>query len=111
MAAPSAEARAPTGQAEPDNTKKNERDRGDTLTPLDQGNSSAETIITANVRKGMMDEPSLSFTAKNVKVVTTGTRVTLRGPVKNAAEKTLIASVATRTTGVSDVDNQLEVTP
>jgi osmotically-inducible protein OsmY len=109
MAVPSTQARAPTEQAEPDNTRKNERDRGDSVTPLDQGNSTAETDITANIRKGMMAEPSLSFTAKNVKVVTSGTRVTLRGPVMNAAEKTLIAAVATRTTGVSAVDNQLEV--
>lgn len=78
---------------------------------MDQGNSSDETAITARIRRDMMAEPSLSFTAKNVKVVTTGSRVTLRGPVMSAAEKTLIAQVARRTPGVSDVDNQLEVKP
>jgi hyperosmotically inducible protein len=98
-------------KAAADNTEKNVRDRGETLTPMDQGNSSDETAITARIRRDMMAEPSLSFTAKNVKVVTTGSRVTLRGPVMSAAEKTLIAQVARRTPGVSDVDNQLEVKP
>lgn len=108
---PAAEARAAGTQAEPDNTRRNVRDREDTVTPMDQGNSTAETTITADIRKGMMAEPSLSFTAKNVKVVTTGSHVTLRGPVMSTAEKTLIAAVATRTTGVSEVDNQIEVKP
>jgi osmotically-inducible protein OsmY len=107
---PSTEARA-AGEAEPDNTKKNVRDRDDTVTPMDQGSSAAETTITASIRKEVMAEPSLSFTAKNVKVVTTGSRVTLRGPVMNTAEKTLIAAVAMRTTGVREIDNQLEVKP
>lgn len=102
----------------PDNTRTNARDRDTnrdnrdpTLTPMDQGNSSAETAITAEIRKAMMAESSLSFTAKNVKVMTVGSHVTLRGPVMSAEEKTLIAAVATRASGVSDVDNQLEVKP
>jgi hyperosmotically inducible periplasmic protein len=96
---------------QPDNTGVNSRDRGDTVTPMDQGNTSAETAITADIRKGVMAESSLSITAKNVKVMTVGSHVTLRGPVPTAAEKTLIAAVAMRTSGVSDVDNQLEVEP
>ncbi len=96
---------------EPDNTGVNARDRNDTVTPMDQGNTSAETAITADIRKGVMAESSLSVTAKNVKVMTIGSHVTLRGPVTTAAEKTLIAAVAMRTSGVSDVDNQLEVEP
>ena len=31
-----------------------------------------------------MDDDSLSFTAKNVKIITVGGKVTLRGPVKSA---------------------------
>lgn len=92
-----------------DNTKNNDRDRHGALTPMDQGNSGAETKVTAAVRKGIMAEKSLSFSAKNVKVITTGTKVTLRGTVKSDQEKTTIADIAKRTDGVTDVDNQLEV--
>lgn len=91
------------------NTKTNTRDRQNTLTPLDQGNSAAETTITANIRKGIIGDKTVSFNGKNVKIVTIGTKVTLRGPVKNAAERATIESIAKRTAGVSDVDNQLEV--
>jgi len=92
-----------------DNTKTNTRDRHDSLTPMDQGNSAAETKITANIRKGIMGDKTVSFTGKNVKIITVGTKVTLRGPVKNDRERTAIEGIAKRTAGVSDVDNQLEV--
>ncbi len=94
-----------------DNTGRNERDLDDSLTPVDQGNTPAEIVITASIRKDVMAEPSLSFTARNVKVVTIGNRVTLRGPVSTEAEKMLIEAMALRTTGVGHIDNQLEVTP
>jgi osmotically-inducible protein OsmY len=76
---------------------------------MDQGNSGTETKITAAVRQAMMSDKSLSFTAKNVKVITVGSRVTLRGPVKSEQERASIEALAKRTAGVSEVDNQLEV--
>lgn len=92
-----------------DNTKINERDRHDTVTPTDQGNSKSETDITAAIRKGIMADDALSFDAKNAKVVTVGTKVTLRGPVKNDAEKAAIESIAKKTAGVATVESLLEV--
>jgi hypothetical protein len=92
-----------------DNTRLNARDRNGTLTPIDQGNSKAEIGITASIRRGVMGDHSLSFTAKNVKIITVGTRVTLRGPVKSDAERTEIENLARQTAGVTDVDDQLEV--
>ena len=92
-----------------DNTKMNERDRHSTLTPVDQGGSEAERSITATIRRGVVGDSSLSFTAKNVKIITTGSKVTLRGPVNSAAEKANIEQRARQTAGVTDVDNQLEV--
>lgn len=95
----------------PDNTRVNERDRrGSTLTPLDQGNSGSETKISASVRRGIMGDNNLSFTAKNVKVITVGTKVTLRGPVKSEQEKATIETLARQAANVTEVDNQLEVT-
>jgi hyperosmotically inducible periplasmic protein len=92
-----------------DNTKINARDRHGALTPMSQGNSSDETKITAAIRRGLMGDKSLSFTAKNVKIITTGTKVTLRGPVKSDGEKAAIEAHAIQTPGVTDVDDQLEV--
>jgi osmotically-inducible protein OsmY len=44
-----------------------------------------------------------------VKIITRNGVVVLRGPVKTDGEKTLIASIASKTAGVSSVDDQLEV--
>jgi hyperosmotically inducible protein len=92
-----------------DNTKMNNRDRHDALTPMNQGNSSDEIKISAAIRKGIMGNKSLSSMAKNVKVITQGTIVTLRGPVHSDQEKTAIEALAKQTPGVTDVDDQLEV--
>jgi osmotically-inducible protein OsmY len=93
-----------------DNTGKNERDKsGETLTPLDQSNDPADLKITAEARKLVVDDKSLSMDAKNCKIITTaGGAVTLRGPVDSAKEKKTIAQHA-RMAGATSVTNQLEV--
>ena len=96
--------------AEANNTKINERDRGnDTLTPGNQGSSAEDTQITAAIRRRMVDDNRLSFDAKNVKVITLNKRVTLRGPVKSDEEKASIEAFAKQAEGVSVVDSQLEL--
>lgn len=97
-------------QPAPDNSKTNMRDRdAATLTPMDQGESKADRTITQQIRKAVVGHKGLSMDAKNVKIITQDGVVTLRGPVKSAAEKTTIADVSTKTKGVKRVDNQLEV--
>jgi len=97
-------------QPQADNTEKNVRDRDDkTLTPMDQGGSSADREITAAIRKAIVDDDTLSSNAHNVKIITVDGVVTLRGPVKSAAEKAAVAAKAQRTKGAKRVDNQLEV--
>ena len=93
-----------------ENTGTNVRDKdGDTLTVFDQGNSEQDLQITANVRKAIVDDDGLSTNAHNVKVITNGGTVTLRGPVENAKEKTVIEAKAKSVAGVQRVNNQLEV--
>lgn len=93
-----------------DNSERNVRDReGDKPTAIDQGNSKSDIDITAQIRKDIMDQENLSINAQNVKIITTDGRVTLRGPVKTAEEKRLIAGFATRATSEDRVDDQLEV--
>jgi osmotically-inducible protein OsmY len=76
---------------------------------MNQGNSSDETKLTATIRRGLMGDKSLSFTAKHVKIITVGTKVTLRGPVNSDQEKAAVELRAKQTPGVTDVDDQLEV--
>ena len=96
--------------AEADNTAKNQRDRsGETQTSRDQSNDSAATQTTAAIRRAVMAEDSLSMTAKNIKIITAGDTVTLRGPVQSAEEKTKIEQLAQSAAGNAKIDNQLEV--
>jgi hyperosmotically inducible periplasmic protein len=97
-------------ETKPDNTGKNERDRStETKTSGDQSNSSEDTKITANVRRALVKDSSLTMTAKNVKIVTAGGTVTLRGPVKSAEEKTKIEQLAAAAANGAKIDNQLEI--
>ena len=97
-------------KVEPDNSKKNERDRsGDAKTPLDQSNTPEDRKITQNIRQAVVKDDSLTMTAKNVKIITSGGQVTLRGPVKSAEEKLKIETLAKAVAGDTKVDSQLEV--
>lgn len=97
------------GQA-PDNSGVNERDRDDkNLTAGDQGNGEVDIDLTQRIRKAVMSDDSLSFTAKNAKIITRDGHVTLRGPVKSAVEKEVIYKCAVSAAGVGHVTNQLEV--
>ena len=100
----------PAGSAR-DNTRINRKDVNQPVapTPLDQGENSSDLAITQQIRKAVMGDDALSFTAKNVKIITQKGRVVLRGPVKTASERTKIASYADKVAGATRVDNQLEV--
>ena len=92
-----------------DNTGKNTRDRDDqTQTPTDQSNSPADIKITADIRKLVVGDDSLSMTAKNVKIITVDGVVTLRGPVDTQKEKATIESHA-KHGGAKKITNELEV--
>ncbi len=98
------------GNAAPDNTKVNERDQKTAaLTPGDQGENEIDRTITQKIRQGVMKADALSITAKNVKIITANSVVTLRGPVKSEKERADIVAIAQGTDGVKRVDNQLEV--
>jgi osmotically-inducible protein OsmY len=95
-----------------DNTRVNQRDRNrSALTPMDQGSSASDRAITQQIRKDLMKDKSLSFTAKNVKVITIDGKVTLRGTVKSEAERTAIETAARRAAGGDGarVESHLEI--
>jgi len=91
------------------NTGVNVRDRDNTAkTPLDQNENKADIAITADIRKQVV-ATEMSVNAQNVKIITQDGKVTLRGPVKTATEKTRIEEIARAVAGEKNVDNQLEV--
>ncbi len=103
--------RSSTQNSDADNSRTNQRDKNSAaLTPMDQGPSASDREITQQIRKDLMKDKSLSFTAKNVKIITIDGKVTLRGPVKSEAERSAIEAAARRATGSGgQVDSQLEV--
>jgi osmotically-inducible protein OsmY len=92
-----------------DNTRINQRDRqSEHATPFDQPNDAEDIKVAAAVRKAILNDDSLSVTAHNVKFVASDGTVILRGPVKNAAEKARVESIAKGVPGVATVENQLD---
>ena len=100
-----------TATKDADNTGINKRDRAeDSLTAGDQGNTESDREITRKIRRALTSNDQLSTTAKNIKIIATDGKVTLRGPVKTAAEREQVAIVAQQALGgTSLVDNQLEI--
>jgi hyperosmotically inducible protein len=76
---------------------------------MDQGGSESDRKITQQIRQAVVNDGSLSFTAKNVKIITVDGKVTLRGPVKTEQERAAIEAAAKRIAGAAVVDNQIEV--
>ena len=93
-----------------DNSANNARDvPGEDLTPLDQSNAEADVEITRSIRKMLVDDESLGTNAQNVKVITAGGMVTLRGAVATADEQARIVSIAEKAAGLDHVVNELQV--
>lgn len=93
-----------------DNTARNRTNQDSTTkTPLDQSNNATDTRITADIRKSVLDDTSLSTNAHNCKIITEKGVVTLRGPVNTEAERNTIAAKAKAVAGVTSVINELEV--
>ncbi len=100
----------PYFQTAADNTARNSRDlHGNTVTPIQQGNSAADLNMTAQIRKDVMNHDGFSTYAKNIKIITRNGDVTLRGPVKSDQEKREIGDIAAQVAGADHVENQLEV--
>lgn len=92
-----------------ENTELNIRDKDNTtLTPEDQKETKQDIKISAQIRKTVVRDKSLSIDAQNAKIITRSGRVTLRGPVENEKESKKLQKIAKRTRGVKQIDNQLE---
>jgi osmotically-inducible protein OsmY len=97
---------------QPDNTKVNDQDaKNGSATADQQGNSQADVERTAAIRRAVHERTNFSTYAQNVKIITMGGKVTLRGPVRDETEKEAIASIAANIAGPLNVQNELSVAP
>jgi hyperosmotically inducible protein len=93
-----------------DNTQQNVRDKDNTtLTAQNQKQDKTDIKITAHIRKAVHKDKSLSVDAHNAKIITRNRVVTLRGPVNTEAESLKLQDISTKTHGVVQVDNQLDI--
>jgi len=99
-----------TSKPAADNTRSNAADR-DThaKTPTDQSNDQDAREVTAGIRRAVMDDKSLSTSAHNIKIVTQGDVVTLRGAVQSADEKQRVESLAMKAATGKQVRNEISV--
>ena len=99
-------------QTPADNTKVNTRDRSEGAVTADQQKeNAADRTLTQKVRQSLMSDKSLSTYAHNVKIVSQGREVTLKGPVRSDEEKQIIEARAAEVAGTGHVRNELTIAP
>lgn len=97
---------------QPDNTAHNKGDADNAAkTPFDQSEAPADIKVTADIRKAILGTEGMSTNADNVKVMTSGGAVAVRGVVESQSEIDAITKIVTSTPGVVSSDIQLSVDP
>ncbi|HZL27311.1 MAG TPA: BON domain-containing protein [Acidobacteriaceae bacterium] len=94
--------------AQPDNSAQN-KNQNPGGTADNQPNATSDRQTTANVRKAIIADKDLSTYAHNVKIITKGGTVTLKGPVKSDDEKQKVVSDAASVVSADKVVDQLTV--
>lgn len=95
-----------------DNTGTNKRDRDDSEKTADQAkNKKSDLELTAEIRRAVVDDKTLSTNAHNVKIIVENGNVTLKGPVGSAAEKATIAKKASAIAGRGKIVDEMAVAP
>lgn len=107
-------AQTPEGATpQPDNTKVNKRDRNPgEVTADQQKDNAADRKLTQEIRRSIIADKGLSTSAHNIKIISQRGMVTLKGPVKSAAEKTSVMEKAVAVAGSADkVTDQVSIKP
>jgi len=93
-----------------DTMSMDERDRsGAPSSAGDPGATEADRRITQEIHQALLEDTSLPATAKDVKVTMKDGVVTLQGPVNSRQEKSQIAAVVQRVSGITRIDNRLDI--
>jgi hyperosmotically inducible protein len=97
------------GQA-PDNTKINAQDRSkDAKTADQQKDNATDRELTRSIRRALTQDKDLSSYGHNVKIITQGGHVTLKGPVRTEDEKRVIEMKAIEVAGAGHVTNEISI--
>jgi hyperosmotically inducible periplasmic protein len=95
-----------------DNTKVNQRDRNPNEPTADQQKeNTSDRQLTAQIRRAIVKDKSLSTSAHNVKIIAQSGNVTLKGAVKTDAEKQAVESKAAQVVGEGKVNSEIQVAP
>jgi hyperosmotically inducible periplasmic protein len=76
---------------------------------MQQSNKASDIKTTAEIRRALINNKSLSVRAHNVTIITQDGKVTLKGAVTSADEKQTVESAAARVAGTGNVDDQLTI--
>ena len=93
-------------QTAPDNSNQNKNQQNNAD---NQSNAASDRHTTAQIRKAIVSDKSLSTYAHNVKIITVNGAVTLKGPVSSEDEKQKVASDAASVVSADKLTNELTV--
>lgn len=100
----------PQSRPRPDNTEVNRADKAASEPTADQAKDNTnDREIMKEIRKSIVSDKSLSTYAHNVKVISQDGKVTLKGPVRSAEERTAIEEKAASVAGPEHVTNEITV--
>ncbi len=93
---------------QPDNTKMNKSEQP---TADQQKSAKGDRELTQKIRRAITSDKQMSTYARNVKIITQGGKVTLKGPVRSEEEKQAIEDKATEVAGQGNVTNDINIAP
>jgi osmotically-inducible protein OsmY len=93
----------------PDNSKMNEQKQNKTQSADQAKNGKTDLELMKEIRRSVVKDKTLSTYAHNVKIIAAGGKVTLKGPVKTADEKSAVVQKATDVAGAGNVTDELTV--
>lgn len=79
------------------------------MTADQQSNVPSDLDLTKRIRRALAADKSLSTYARNVKIITSGGKVALTGPVRTVEEKKAVEAKAAEIAGGEHVVSQLSV--
>src|SRR5271163_5104042 len=85
---------------QPDNSAQNKQQQ---TTAQQQSGAASDRHLTAEIRKSLIADKSLSTYAHNIKIITVNGAVTLKGPVKSDSEKQSVLAKAVAVAGADKV--------
>ncbi len=76
---------------------------------VEQGTSSSDRTTTQRIRRAILNDDSLSYTAKNIEITTRDGNISLRGKVLSEQERWEIERIPRGYAGSGKVDNYLDI--